>query len=103
MGRYQVSERRATAAARFCLSSIRYQSCRDPLTALRQRMRELAQTRVRFGYRRLLVLLRREGWELGKKRCYRLYTGGLDTAAEASVAACDGGPSRATPARDGAQ
>lgn len=67
-------ERRAVGAARFCLSSIRYQSYRDPLTALRQRMRELAQTRVRFGYRRLLVLLRREGWELGKKRCYRLYT-----------------------------
>jgi putative transposase len=40
-------------------------------------MRELAQTRVRFGYRRLLVLLRREGWELGKKRCYRLYVEGL--------------------------
>ena len=73
MGRYEVSERRATRAARFCLSSIRYQSRRDPLTALRQRMRELAQTRVRFGYRRLLVLLRREGWTLGKKRCYRLY------------------------------
>jgi putative transposase len=36
-------------------------------------MRELAQSRVRFGYRRLLVLLRREGWDLGKKRCYRLY------------------------------
>jgi putative transposase len=74
MGRYQVSERRAVRAARFCLSSIRYQSRRDPLTALRQRLRELAQTRVRFGYRRLLVLLRREGWEVGKKRCYRLYT-----------------------------
>jgi len=74
MGRYEVSERRATRAARCCLSSVRYQSHRDPLTALRQRMRELAQTRVRFGYRRLLVLLRREGWELGKKRCYRLYT-----------------------------
>lgn len=74
MGRYEVSERRAVRAARFCMSSIRYQSCRDPLTALRQRMRELAQTRVRFGYRRLLVLLRREGWEIGKKRCYRLYT-----------------------------
>ena len=73
MGRYEVSERRATRAARFCLSSIRYQSCRDPLTTLRQRMRELAHSRVRFGYRRLLVLLRREGWELGKKRCYRLY------------------------------
>jgi putative transposase len=73
MGRYQVSERRATRAARFCLSSIRYESCRDPLTALRQRLRELAQTRVRFGYRRLLVLLRREGWDVGKKRVYRLY------------------------------
>ena len=41
---------------------------------LRQRMRELAQTRVRFGYRRLLVLLQREGWDVGKKRVYRLYT-----------------------------
>lgn len=74
MGRYQVSERRAVRAARFCLSSIRYDSCRDPLAALRQRLRELAETRVRFGYRRLLVLLQREGRELGKKRCYRLYT-----------------------------
>jgi putative transposase len=53
MSRDQVSERRATRAARFCLSSIRYESCRDPLTALRQRLRELAQTRVRSGYRRL--------------------------------------------------
>jgi putative transposase len=68
-----VSERRATLAVRFCRSSLRYESHRDPLTGLRQRMRELAQTRVRYGYRRLLVLLRREGWELGKKRCYRLY------------------------------
>src|SRR5437764_4468342 len=74
MGRYGVSERRACLTARFWRSSLRYQSQREPLTALRQRMRELAQTRVRFGYRRLLVLLRREGWELGKKRCYRLYT-----------------------------
>lgn len=74
MGRYQVSERRATLSARFCRSSLRYRSCRDPQTALRQRLRELAQTRVRFGYRRLLVLLRREGWELGTHRLYRVYT-----------------------------
>jgi putative transposase len=73
MGRYQVSERRATGTARFCLSSIQYESCRDALTALRQRLREIAQARVRFGYRRLLVLLRREGWAVGKKRIYRLY------------------------------
>ena len=44
------------------------------MTALRQRMRELAQTRVRFGYRRLRVLLRREGWDVGKERFYRVYT-----------------------------
>jgi putative transposase len=68
MGRYQVSQRRAVGAARFCWSSIRYWSCRGSLTALPQLMRELAQTRVRFGYRRLLALLRREGWALGKNR-----------------------------------
>ena len=43
-------------------------------TALRHRMRELAQTRVRFGYRRLRVLLQREGWDVGKERFYRVYT-----------------------------
>lgn len=74
MGRYQISERRAATTARFHRSSLRYQSRRDPQTALRQRLRELAQTRVRFGYRRLLVLLRREGWDVGKHRLYRLYT-----------------------------
>jgi putative transposase len=55
-------------------SLVYYRSRKDPLTALRDRMRELARTRVRFGYRRLLVLLRREGWELGKERFYRVYT-----------------------------
>lgn len=41
---------------------------------MRARLRELAQTRVRFGYRRLRVLLQREGWEVGKERFYRVYT-----------------------------
>jgi hypothetical protein len=41
--------------------------------ALRQRVRELAHARVRFGYRRICMLLRREGWELGKNRLYRVY------------------------------
>lgn len=36
-------------------------------------MRELAQVRVRDGYRRLHVLLKREGWELGRNQTYRLY------------------------------
>ncbi len=37
------------------------------------RLRELAAARVRFGYRRLAVLLRREGWKVNAKRVYRLY------------------------------
>ncbi len=37
-------------------------------------LRELAASRVRFGYRRLTVLLRREGWPVNAKRIYRLYT-----------------------------
>jgi putative transposase len=74
MGRYTVSARRACGVVRATRSSVYYRSRKDPLTALRQRMRELAQTRVRFGYRRLRVLLLREGWEVGKERFYRVYT-----------------------------
>ncbi len=38
------------------------------------RLRELAASRVRWGYRRLTVLLRREGWKVNPKRIYRLYS-----------------------------
>jgi putative transposase len=38
------------------------------------RLRELAASRVRFGYRRLTVMLRREGWRVNPKRIYRLYS-----------------------------
>ena len=55
-------------------STLRYQSHRDPQEALRMRLCEMAASRVRFGYRRLTVLLRREGWAVNAKRIYRLYT-----------------------------
>jgi putative transposase len=55
-------------------STMYYRSRRDPQHALRGRIRELAASRVRFGYRRLTVLLRREGWAVNAKRVYRLYT-----------------------------
>ena len=55
-------------------ASLQYRSRRDPQTALRMRLRELAASRVRFGYRRLTVLLRRDGWFVNAKRIYRLYT-----------------------------
>lgn len=52
---------------------VRYQSQRAPETALRGRLRELANERRRFGYRRLFILLRREGEPSGINRIYRLY------------------------------
>ena len=73
-GAYQVSERRACQATGFHRSSQRYRSRRDPQTELRLRLRDLAASRVRYGYRRLHVLLRREGWPVNAKRIWRLYS-----------------------------
>jgi putative transposase len=56
-----------------CRSSLRYISVKDPEEPLRMRLRELAAARVRFGYRRLTVLLKRDGWDVNAKRIYRLY------------------------------
>ena len=53
--------------------TLRYTHHRDPQEALRVRLRELAGSRVRYGYRRLTVLLKREGWAVNAKRIYRLY------------------------------
>jgi putative transposase len=54
-------------------SSCRYRGRRPEMAGLRGRLRELAQDRCRFGYRRLTVLLRREGWVVNHKRVYRMY------------------------------
>jgi putative transposase len=54
-------------------SSCRYQARRRDDPELRQRLRELAGERRRFGYRRLTVMLRREGWSVNPKRVYRLH------------------------------
>ncbi len=67
------SERRACALTRQHRATQRKPSRRDPRTALRLRMREITQTRIRYGYRRVLTMLRREGWSIGKKLVYRLY------------------------------
>src|SRR5437763_898071 len=54
--------------------SYRYRSRRGPENQqLRQRLRELAEQRRRFGYRRLHVLLQREGWKVNHKRVHRIY------------------------------
>jgi len=70
---FSVSERRACRVIGADRTSMRYRTRRAPDTALRQRLRELAHERRRFGYRRLFILLRREGERSCKKRIYRLY------------------------------
>jgi putative transposase len=67
------SERRACALAGMGRSSYRYRAHRRADGELRERLRSLAAERRRFGYRRLTVLLRREGWAVNPKRIYRLY------------------------------
>lgn len=69
-----LSQRRAREIAGADRKMVRYQSQRAPDTALRGRLRELANERRRFGYRRLFLLLRREGEPSGINRIYRLYS-----------------------------
>ena len=70
---YQVSERRARTVLASARSTVCYESVADPQTALRMRLRDLAMSRIGYGYRRLHILLGREGWEVNHKRVYRLY------------------------------
>ncbi len=68
-----MSERRACGLAGVCRATVRYQSRQRDEGDVRQRLRELAALRKRFGYRRLGLLLRREGVIVNHKRVYRLY------------------------------
>jgi putative transposase len=68
-----LSERRACSIVNADRKMIRYRSCRAPDTELRTQLRELANERKRFGYRRLFVLLRQQGEPSGINRIYRLY------------------------------
>ena len=70
---FEVSERRACAALGVDRTSVRYCSRRPDDAALRARLRELAAIRRRFGYRRLHVLMRREGLVMNHKKLRRLY------------------------------
>jgi putative transposase len=70
---FAMSERRVARPLPIQLAILRYRTRRDPQLGLRMRLRELAANRVRFGYRRLTVLLRREGLKINHKRVYRLY------------------------------
>ena len=88
---FEMSERRACRVIGTDRTSVRYQSVRPDDVAVRERLKALAQRRRRFGYRRLHVLLRREGHAVNKKRVQRHLPRG----------AADGAPARRTQAGAG--
>ncbi len=70
---WRVSIRRACQVTGTEASTYHYKGRRADQADLVKRIREIAETRMRYGYRRIHVLLRREGWPVNAKRIYRLY------------------------------
>jgi len=58
---------------KFCRATQRYIAKKDGQIPLRMRIKEIAQVRVRYGYKRIHVLLLREGWKVNHKAVYRIY------------------------------
>ena len=73
MATYQLSARRSCVLADFSRSAWHRRSTAKDQTALRRRIKEIALARPRFGYQRIHVMLRREGWRVNHKRVHRLY------------------------------
>ena len=70
---HEMSERRACRVVGCDRMTVRYRSRRPDDPKLRERLRALARERRRFGYRRLLIFLRREGFIVNHKRLFRIY------------------------------
>lgn len=75
IGTWGVSIRRACGLLRMAPKTYRYRSRRPGQAALETRIKEICATRARYGYRRVHVLLRREGWAINVKRVHRIYSG----------------------------
>ena len=73
IGHYGASQRQACAVLRISRSVYGYRSVARDCRPLVSRIKEIAAVRVHYGYRRVHVLLRREGWKDNHKRVYRLY------------------------------
>ena len=72
-GDWVVSIRRACRVFLFDTSTYHYRSRRPGQAPLEQRIKEICQTRVRYGYRRVHIVLRREGWRINQKKTRRIY------------------------------
>lgn len=73
MDAHGISERRACKAIGSCRMTMRYKMVRRDDDGLRQRMKAIAHERRRVGYRRVHVLLKREGYRVNHKKLCGLY------------------------------
>ena len=73
MADWGVSIRRACKVLPFDTSSYHYKSCRTDQAGLERRIKEIAETRVRYAYRRVHVMLLRDGWAINMKKTRRIY------------------------------
>ena len=70
---YDISERRGCKTVKLPRKTYRYKSKMSDQAPLRMRIKEIAASRVRYGYKRIHILLKREGWVVNHKRVYRIY------------------------------
>jgi putative transposase len=70
---WQLSERRACSVLDINRKMLHYHVVKRDDPVLRACIKEIAQTRIRYGYERITILLRREGWHVNRKRVRRIY------------------------------
>ena len=104
-GRYSVSERRGCEVTGTARSTFQYKSTRPSQEALRQKIRDLARSRVRYGYKRIHVLLKRQGIHREQEaRLSPVLPGRFAVTASTAPAARDGSkPAAATHQAAGAE
>lgn len=89
-----MSIRRACSTLRIDRALYVYKSKRGDQAALKNRIKDICETRVRYGYRRVHVLLQRDGWAINVKRVYRLYRELPAIAQQNAEASCEGQATR---------
>lgn len=73
MSEWKVSQRRACRVLQLDPTTFHYKSRRPAQAPLEAKIKEICQTRIRYGYRRVHVLLRRDGWMINQKKTRRIY------------------------------
>jgi putative transposase len=78
MRQFGIGQRRACRLVLLRRSTFNYRATKKDTSGLRGRLRELAEARRRYGYRRLTVILQRDGWAVNHKGDYALHRRGSE-------------------------